>query len=88
MKMNELMQYVKERDEMLLKGSVDELKKFALANRKHYSPMFIVMLEKASYATLEATLHKMIVNCTNLPEEYRQKSADWLVEKGFGKDIF
>ena len=81
--MNELKKYIKARDKMLLKGSVEELMKFALANKKHYSPMFIVMLEKASYETLEITLHKMIVNCTSLPEDYRNKSADWLLERGY-----
>jgi hypothetical protein len=80
----ELKRYIRARDEMLLKGSVEELKKFALENKKHYSPMFIQMLDKASYATLEITLHKMIANCSTLPEDYRKESADWLLERGIG----
>ena len=86
--MDEVKRYIKARDKMLLKGSVDELKEFALANKKHYSPMFIVMLEKASYETLEVILHKMIANCPTLPEDYRNKSADWLLERGYLNNIF
>lgn len=80
--------YVKERDEMLLKCSVDELRKFAAEHKKHFNPMLVDAFARASDEVLEITLHKMIVNCTNLPYVFRTKSACWLLERGFRLDIW
>lgn len=79
--------YVKKRDEMLLKCSVEELKKFVKNNEQYYTPMFADAIARANDKVLEVTLHKMIVNVTSLPFDFRQKSADWLLDRGFQLDI-
>ena len=56
-------------------------------SEKFYSHMFVDSIVRADDKVLEITLHKMIVHCTNLPFEFRQKSADWLLDKGFRLDI-
>ena len=75
--------YAKERDAMLLKGSVEELKKFIAKYEEHYNPMMVDALARAKDEVLEITLHKMIIYCVNLPFDYRQKSADWLLDRGY-----
>lgn len=79
--------YVKERDEMLLKGSVSELKKFFLKYKDCFNPMMVNSFSKAKNEVLEITLHKMIVHSVNLPFGYRQKSADWLLDRGYSLDL-
>lgn len=86
--MSDMKNYVKDRDEMLLKCSVDELRKFVGKYEKFYSPMFVDSIVRADDKVLEITLHKMIVNCTSLPFDFRQKSADWLFDKGFRLDVW
>ena len=85
--MENIEKYVKERDQMLLKGSVAELKKFVKKYEKYYSPMIANSMTKAKDEVLEITLHKMIIHCVNLPFDYRQKSADWLLDKGYSLDL-
>ena len=82
--MENIEKYVKERDEMLLKGSVAELKKFIAKYEEYYNPMMVDALARAKDEVLEITLHKMIIHCVNLPFDYRQKSADWLLDRGYG----
>lgn len=77
----------KARDEMLLKCSVDELRKFIQDNRGHYSPKFVKDITLASDEVLVITLHKMIVNCTSLPVDFRQKSVDWLKNRNFDLEV-
>ena len=85
--MTDMKNYVKDRDEMLLKCSVDELRKFLGKYEKYYSPMFVDSIVRADDKILEITLHKMIIHCVNLPFDFRQKSADWLFDKGFKLDL-
>lgn len=85
--MTEMKNYVKERDEMLLKCSVAELRKFVGKYKKYYSPMFVDSIVRADDEVLEITLHKMIIHCVKLPIEFRQKSADWLFDRGYRLDI-
>ena len=85
--MENIEKYVKERDEMLLKGSVAELKKFVKKNEQYYSPMIANSMARAKDEVLEITLHKMIIHCVNLPFDYRQKSADWLLDRGYSLDL-
>lgn len=79
--------YVKERDEMLLKCSVAEFRKFVKETERFHPPGFARAVERAADEVLEITLHKMIVHCINLPFDYRQKSADWLLDRGFSLEI-
>lgn len=79
--------YAKQRDEMLLKCDIYELRKFVNENKKHYSKQFVKAFNAASDKVVEMTLHKMIVCCTNLPFDFRQKSADWLIDRGLSLDI-
>ena len=85
--MENIEKYVKERDEMLLKGSVAELKKFVKKYEQYYSPMIANSMARAKDEVLEITLHKMIIHCVNLPFDYRQKSADWLLNRGYSLDL-
>ena len=85
--MENIEKYVKERDEMLLKGSVAELKKFIAKYEEYYNPMMADALARAKDEVLEITLHKMIIYCVNLPFDYRQKSADWLLDRGYNLDL-
>ena len=85
--MDKLKQYVKKRDEMLLKCSVAELRKFVKKHEEYFSPMFVDALTRATDEVLEITLHKMIVNCTNLPFDFRQKSADWLLDRHYSLEL-
>ena len=77
--------YVKERDEMLLKGSVNELKKFIAEHETYYDLMFVDIIARAKNDILEKILHTMIINCTNLSEDYRQKSVEWLQKRSDNK---
>lgn len=85
--MENIEKYVKERDKMLLKGSVSELKKFIAKYEGYYNPMMVDALARAEDEVLEITLHKMIIHCVNLPPDYRQKSADWLLDRGYSLDL-
>ena len=76
--------YVKERDEMLKKCSVEELKRFI---KNHNNAEFYENFCNASELVQEATLHKMIVNVPKLPKELRAKSMLWLVTHGMGTNI-
>ena len=80
--------YVKERDEMLLKRSVSELRKFVKDHAIMFSSEYIEHFEKASDEVVEITLHKMIANVTSLPEEFVKESVIWLLERGYSPIIY
>ena len=75
--------YVKERDKMLKKKSVAELRKFVTEHEEFYSEEYIKKFNEADDEVLEVTLHKMIVNVTSLPPQLRADSARWLIFNGF-----
>lgn len=79
--------YVKERDEMLLKCDVNELRKFINTHKELYRPDVLTSMNASSDEVLTITLHKMIVNVTTLPRKLREKSAWWLVLHGFDLHI-
>lgn len=79
--------FVKERDKMLKKCDVNELRKFITDHPEWYSEMFRHAISKASDEVLKITLHKMIVNVPKLPKELREKSAYWLVLHGYDLNI-
>ena len=85
--MEKLKQYVKERDKMLLKRDVNELEKFVKEHKSTFEPAFVYAFLNSPEETKEITLHKMIVNCINLPFNFRQESADWLLDRGYRLDI-
>ena len=80
--MNELKAFVKARDEMLLKGSIDELRSFVEAYRGLYDENIVRGFLDCSDEVAEITLHKMISGAINLPFEYRMNSVAWLTERG------
>ena len=86
-KRKEIEQFVKERDEMLLKCDISELRKFIAEHTEEYGLLFVNAIKYATDELLEITLHKMIVHCTNLPFDLRQKSADWLLDRGFSLNV-
>ena len=80
--------FVKERDTMLQKCSIEELRKFVRKNAgKYYDKEFAQRFENASDEVAEITLHKMIVHCTNLPFSLREKSMKWLLTNGHSLKI-
>ena len=82
-----LKMYVKERDEMLKKCDVNELRKFVETHKQYFSKQYLERFSMASNEVLEVTLHKMIVNVTTLPEALRNKSALWLGLHGYDMHI-
>lgn len=79
--------YVKERNEMLKKCNVNELRKFVNEHKQLYSGDFVEQFINASDYVAEITLHKMIVNVPNLPQGLRERSALWLGLHGFSLEI-
>ena len=82
-----MIEYAVKRDEMLMKRSVDEFRKFVKENKKHYGFSLASFILASCDAVLEITLHKMIVHSTNLPFDFRQESADWLLNNGYDLDL-
>lgn len=78
--------FVKERNEMLLKRDVQELRRF-IYKCPLYSDEFKKKISDASDEVLEATLHKMIVNIPKLPEFDRRCSALWLISHGYDLNV-
>ena len=79
--------FVKERDEMLLKRDVNELRKFVCEHTDYYEPFYIVAINAASDEVLEITWHKMIANVTSLPIDFCEESVKWLLERGYSPDF-
>lgn len=79
--------WVKERNEMLKKCDVNELRKFINNHPEMYDEIFTEAINTASDEVLKITLHKMIVNVPKLPKELREKSAYWLVLHGYDLNI-
>ena len=83
----QIKRYVKERDEMLKKCDVNELRKFVNDHKEAYSAEYLTAFNAASDEVLTVTLHKMIVNVPKLPKELRDKSALWLISHGYDLKI-
>ena len=77
--MNKIKKFVKERDKMLKKCSVEELRKFVNSHADIYGIEYVEIFNLMNDEIAEATLHKMIVNCINLPQKLRLNSKHWLV---------
>ena len=80
-------QFVKERDEMLLKRSVPALRQFLEEHKECYPEGFIEGFRLVSDAVAEITLHKMIANVTTLPKKYRVLSRLWLIVRGYSDEL-
>lgn len=78
-----LKRYAKERDEMLKKRDINELRKFVINHAEYYSTEFVEAFMIASDEVVEVTLHKMIVNAIKLPKSMRDSSAIWLTSRGY-----
>lgn len=86
--MDKIKKYVRERDEMLLKRDVNELRKFVKKNNEFFDKEYLENFEKASDEVLEITLHKMIVSVTSLPIDFQTESLVWLLEHGYSPKLF
>lgn len=75
--------FVRDRDEMLLRGSVEELKHFMINHAKEYGEDFVEAFLLAGDLVQEATLHKMIAVVTTMPVHMRRDSMAWLTEHGY-----
>lgn len=83
----QIKKYVKERDKMLKKCDVNELRKFVNTHKHFYSEKFLRAINAASDDLLKVVLHKMIVNAIKLPHKMRTRSAIWLVAQGYDINI-
>ena len=79
--------YTKERDEMLKKCDVAELERFVEAHADVLPAAFLDGFRVAGPELKACILHKMIVNVSKLPKELRDKSALWLVSRGYTLEI-
>ena len=76
-------EYVKRRDEMLMKCSTEELRKFVKENAEFFNPEFVQLFSGAAEPVVEVTLHKLITGSVNLPRKLRIKSHKWLKKRGY-----
>ena len=79
--------YVKERDAMLKKRDINELRKFVINHAEYFSTEFVEAFMIAPDEVVEVTLHKMIVNAVKLPKHLRDSSAIWLTMRGYKLEI-
>lgn len=77
--MRKVHNYVKELGEVLKTADIEELKKFA---RKHGQDL------SKEDEILEIWMHKMICTRTDMPEELKKESREWLVSRGYSPFIF
>lgn len=78
----EIEKFIKERDAMLLKCSVSELRNFVNLNAECFNPLLVDGVNRATDGFLEEMLHNMILADRNLPFDFRRKSYLWLKDKG------
>ena len=71
-------QYIKERDEMLMKCDVDEFRKFVHKYEHMFTPQYLLEIDTALDKVLLIAIHKLIVNITSMPEDLQNKSLEWL----------
>ena len=71
-------QYIKDRDEMLIKCDVNEFRKFVHKYKHIYTKQYLLDFDLALDEVLQIALHKMIVNVTSMPKELQDKSLEWL----------
>lgn len=74
-------QFVKERDEMLMKRDVNELRKFVAAHADEYGEKIARQIANAGDSFLELVLHKAIVLAPSLPKYVREDSEAWLRDR-------
>lgn len=74
----EIKDFVKARNEMLMKEDVNALREF-VNSREEYSKEYKEWFN-ANADLHEWTLHKCIVMTVGLPKELREKSEKWLKE--------
>jgi hypothetical protein len=79
--------YVKERDEMLKKCDVAEFERFVEAHADVLPAAFLDRFRVAGPELKACILHKMIVNVSKLPKDLRDRSALWLVSRGYTLEI-
>ena len=85
--MNKIKKFVKERDKMLCRCSVDELRKFVNNNADLYGLDFVEVFNLMNDEIAEATMYKMIYHCTNIPLNIRERAVKWLTEHNFSLEV-
>lgn len=85
--MNEITKYAQERNAMLKKRSVAELRKFINDHAHFYTDGFVQSFNNAKDYVVEITLHKMIANSIGLPKEMREESVQWLLDRGLNPRV-
>lgn len=74
-------QFVKERDEMLMKRDIGELRKFVAAHADEYGEEIARQVADAGDSFLKLVLHKTIISATSLPKDVREDSEAWLRDR-------
>lgn len=82
-----LKRYINDRNEMLLKCNVNELRNFIRSNKAVYDAELYEHMMAASDNQLEVVLHKMIVNVVTLPKGFRAKSEKWLNDHNYSSEV-
>ena len=86
----EIKDFVKARNEMLEKRSVEELKAFMELGVKKgwYGRYEVKLFMSAKPIVQQATLCKMICNVLHISKETKEWALAWLEENGFKADIY
>lgn len=71
-------QYIKDRDEMLMKCDVDEFKKFVHKYEHMFPPQYLLLMDITSDEVILTTIHKLIVDTKSMPKDLQNKSLEWL----------
>lgn len=85
--MTRMQRYMEELKSTLMKYDVGEFRKFVLENKNLFGDFFVKVFCLSSDDTIEATMHKLIFSILTFPEEVRQKSEKWLLERGYNTHI-
>lgn len=83
MTINQIAQFVKERDAAVRTLDIETFKKFY----ERWREKGVYEIPLPSDGILEIAIRKAAVHSTNLTEEERQKAAKWLTERGYSTEI-
>ena len=83
-KLNELSE---KRDKVLLTRDPEKLRRFVIENEESYGRTFVLCFKFAPKKMVEATMHKMIVHCESLPDDFRAESEKWLFKRGMDLEL-
>ncbi len=69
--------------EMLLTYDINKFRKFVNDNKFNFQIEFIEAINQASDEIVEVAMHHCIVTYDYIPKEAKQRSVEWLLDKGY-----